>query len=83
MKESQPKSAALTGQKGKERKGLPSPAVASPSKGTLQKTGNFSFTPAPTPPTSKAAVNLNSEAIAIRREMNLNQNKANAKFEKL
>ena len=82
MKE-HPKSAAPTGQKGKERKGLPSPAVAWTSKGILQKTGNFGSTPAPTPPLSKAVVNFNSEAIAILREMNSNQNKANANFAKL
>ena len=82
-KESQPKSAAPTGQKGKVRKIVPTPIVALTSKGTLQKTGNFGSTPAPTPSTSKAAVNFNSGAIAILREMNSNQNKANANFEKL
>ena len=71
------------GKKGKVRKVVPSPAVALTSKGTTQKTGNLGSTQAPTPPTSKAAVNFNSEAIAILREMNSNQNKANANFEKL
>ena len=75
------KSAVPNGQKGKERKRLPPPAVASTTKG---KTGNFGSTPAPTPPTAiTAAVNFNSEAIAILREINSNQNKTNDKFEKL
>ena len=70
-------------QKGEDRNVVPSPASTLTSKGILQKTGNFRSTPAPTPSMSKAAVNFKSEAIAILREMNSNQNKANANFEKL
>ena len=69
--------------KGREKKVVPPPAVASTSKG---KPGNP--VPTPTPPTSKssvpaAAMNFNTEAIAILREMNANQNKTNAAVEKL